>query len=50
MASKMRFNGVYTALVTPFTRGGKEIDYASLRKLVEWQISQGVDGLVPVGG
>lgn len=42
-----RFNGVFTALVTPFTRGA--VDYDKLAELVERQIAAGVDGLVPVG-
>lgn len=47
-AGKMQFHGVYTALVTPFTPDGSSVDYASLRQLVERQISAGIDGLVPV--
>ncbi|MBU8902301.1 MAG: 4-hydroxy-tetrahydrodipicolinate synthase [Victivallales bacterium] len=43
----MQLQGVYTALITPFTNG--EIDYAKLRELVELQIAGGVDGIVPVG-
>jgi 4-hydroxy-tetrahydrodipicolinate synthase len=42
------FQGVYTALVTPFTENGA-LDEAALRGLVEAQIHGGVDGLVPVG-
>ncbi len=42
-----QFHGVYTALVTPFHNG--KVDYPSLEKLVEWQIDQGISGLVPVG-
>ncbi|KAE8910242.1 hypothetical protein PF005_g31652 [Phytophthora fragariae] len=49
MASKLRFDGTYTALVTPFTPDGSAVDYASLEKLVEWQIEQGIDDLVPMG-
>jgi 4-hydroxy-tetrahydrodipicolinate synthase len=41
------FTGVCTALVTPFRRG--VIDEDSLRNLVEDQIANGIDGLVPVG-
>ena len=41
------FEGVYTALVTPF-RDGK-VDENALRDLVEWQIDSGIHGLVPVG-
>jgi 4-hydroxy-tetrahydrodipicolinate synthase len=42
-----RFEGAMTALVTPF-RDGK-IDRAALEALVEEQIVQGIDGLVPCG-
>ena len=41
------FEGVHTALVTPF-RGG-EIDEPALRNLVDRQIEAGIDGLVPCG-
>lgn len=41
------FTGVYTALVTPFRRG--VVDEDALRALVEDQIANGIDGLVPVG-
>ena len=42
------FKGVFTALVTPFTRQG-EVDEAALRCLVDQQIEAGIDGLVAVG-
>lgn len=42
------FTGTYTALVTPFNHDGS-VDYAKLRDLVDWQVSSGVDGVVPVG-
>lgn len=42
------FEGVFTALITPFTRDGK-LDEQALRKLVDFQIDQGIDGLVPAG-
>jgi 4-hydroxy-tetrahydrodipicolinate synthase len=41
------FRGSFTALVTPFQNGG--LDERALRDLVEWQIAEGTDGLVPVG-
>jgi 4-hydroxy-tetrahydrodipicolinate synthase len=41
------FRGSFTALVTPFKNGG--LDEAAFRALVEWQIAEGTDGLVPVG-
>lgn len=40
--------GCGTALVTPFTREGM-VDVEALRKLVEWQIEEGIDFLVPCG-
>jgi 4-hydroxy-tetrahydrodipicolinate synthase len=41
------FSGCYTALVTPFK--GNEVDYEGLRRLVEFQISGGVSGILAVG-
>jgi 4-hydroxy-tetrahydrodipicolinate synthase len=41
------FEGVFTALVTPFRDGA--VDERALTELVEIQIAAGVDGLVPCG-
>jgi 4-hydroxy-tetrahydrodipicolinate synthase len=41
--------GTYTVLITPFTPDGKAIDVPALRRLVDWQIEQGIHGLVPLG-
>jgi len=41
------FEGVLTALVTPFHEGA--VDERTLHELVELQIAAGVDGLVPCG-
>jgi len=43
-----RFQGCGTALVTPFTDAG-DLDLPALRALVEWQIAEGIDFLVPCG-
>jgi len=43
-----RFDGVYVALVTPFTED-HEVDYKRLTELCEWLIQEGIDGLVPSG-
>lgn len=43
----MEFRGAITALVTPFRNG--EVDEEAYRALVEWQIEQGIHGLVPCG-
>ncbi len=41
------FIGSLPALVTPFRNG--EVDRDALKRLVEWHVDQGSDGLVPVG-
>jgi 4-hydroxy-tetrahydrodipicolinate synthase len=41
------FQGSLPALVTPFANG--QVDLDGLKRLVEWQISEGSHGLVPVG-
>ena len=41
------FKGAFTALVTPFRNG--EVDVEALEGLVEFQIAQGIHGLVPCG-
>ncbi len=43
----MRFEGAFTALVTPFRDGS--VDEKALAALVEAQIEGGIDGLVPCG-
>jgi 4-hydroxy-tetrahydrodipicolinate synthase len=47
MAAKTRFRGSFTALVTPFKNGA--VDEKVFRDLVDWQIAEGTNGLVPVG-
>lgn len=41
------FKGAYTALITPFRNGA--VDEKALADIVEWQIAEGIHGLVPVG-
>jgi 4-hydroxy-tetrahydrodipicolinate synthase len=41
------FKGSITALITPFKNG--LLDEDALRRLVEWQITEGTHGLVPTG-
>jgi 4-hydroxy-tetrahydrodipicolinate synthase len=43
----MKLHGAMVAIVTPLRDG--EPDLASLRELVEWQIREGTDGIVPCG-
>jgi len=47
MTAKTSFRGSFTALVTPFKNGS--LDEKSFSDIVEWQISEGTNGLVPVG-
>ncbi len=42
------FSGCYTALVTPMTPD-RQVDYEGLRRLVEFQIREGVSGILAVG-
>jgi 4-hydroxy-tetrahydrodipicolinate synthase len=44
----MSFKGVYTALVTPFAKDGS-VDWEALERLIDFQLENRVDGLVPVG-
>jgi 4-hydroxy-tetrahydrodipicolinate synthase len=46
--TQLPFTGTYTAIVTPFAKGGK-LDEAALERLIQGQIKGGVDGIVPVG-
>jgi 4-hydroxy-tetrahydrodipicolinate synthase len=47
MSAKTKFRGSFTALVTPFKNGS--VDEKAFRDLVDWQIAEGTNGLVPVG-
>ena len=42
------FRGAITALITPMKESG-EIDYEGFRRLIEFQIAAGIDGIVPLG-
>ena len=42
-----RFQGSITALITPFKNGA--VDEQGFQRFVEWQIDEGINGLVPVG-
>ncbi len=43
----MKYQGLYTAIVTPFKNGA--VDYDAYKALIEAQIAGGVDGIVPMG-
>src|SRR5512140_2757778 len=44
----MKLRGCGTAIVTPFKANGS-IDEPALRSFVDWQVTEGIDFLVPCG-
>src|SRR5260370_41669613 len=44
-----KFRGTYTVLITPFSADGRKVDEAALRRLVDFQIAEGIHGLIPLG-
>ena len=44
-----KFRGTYTVLITPFTADGKKVDETALKRLVDFQIDEGLHGLIPLG-
>ncbi|HYE04214.1 MAG TPA: 4-hydroxy-tetrahydrodipicolinate synthase [Planctomycetota bacterium] len=42
-----QFSGSIVAIVTPFI--DDKVDFASLRKLIDWHIAEGTQGIVPCG-
>ena len=47
MSKKRIFTGIATALITPFKNGA--IDFDAFGKFIDWQIEEGIDGLVVAG-
>ena len=43
------FRGCYTVLITPFTEDGEAVDLKALERLVEFQVAEGIRGLIPLG-
>lgn len=43
------FRGSYSVNVTPFTQDGSAIDLEANRRLIDWQIAQGVPGIIILG-
>lgn len=44
-----RLRGTYTVLITPFDETGEKVDLAAMADLVDWQIREGIHGLIPLG-
>lgn len=42
------FRGAFTALITPMTESG-EVDYEGFRRLIQFQMKEGIDGILPLG-
>jgi 4-hydroxy-tetrahydrodipicolinate synthase len=47
--AELSFSGAYTALVTPFSPDGSEVDFVAFDKHLEAQLDGGIAGLVPCG-
>jgi len=47
--TNLDLTGTFTAIITPFTKDGKNIDYDAFENLIEEQISAGIDGIVVAG-
>lgn len=47
--AELSLSGAYTALVTPFSADGSEIDLVAFERHIEAQLAGGVTGLVPCG-
>ena len=48
MSGTFRPHGLWTALVTPFS-ADHQVDQDSFRRLIEFQVEEGVDGVLPCG-
>jgi len=48
MKERTMLEGAHTAIITPFDSTGA-IDYKIFRDLIDFQINEGIDGIVPVG-
>ena len=43
------YNGIFSALVTPFLSDSLKIDYDSLKNLINYQVENSISGLVVCG-
>lgn len=48
VSSNINFSGSFVALITPMFEDGK-VDFDGLKKLVDWHVTSGTDGLVILG-
>jgi 4-hydroxy-tetrahydrodipicolinate synthase len=43
------FRGSYTVTVTPFTPDGRSVDVQAMRRFLDWQLAEGVPGIIVLG-
>ena len=43
------FSGSHTVAITPFTEGGREIDFSAWERFLDWQMESGVPGVIILG-
>jgi 4-hydroxy-tetrahydrodipicolinate synthase len=43
------FRGSYTVTITPFTADGGAVDLEALRRFLDWQLAEGVPGVIVLG-
>lgn len=44
-----QFRGSYAVTITPFTEDGSAIDYPAWKRFLDWQLAEGVPGLIILG-
>ena len=44
-----QFRGSYTVTITPFTEDGKAIDLVAWQRFLDWQLAEGVPGIIILG-
>ena len=45
-----KFHGIFSPICTPFSSDGEHIDEATLKRLIDFQLDNGVHGIIPCGG
>ncbi|MFQ5872978.1 MAG: dihydrodipicolinate synthase family protein [Dehalococcoidia bacterium] len=44
------FHGIFSPICTPFSPDGEQIDEEKIRRLIDFQLDNGVHGIIPCGG
>jgi 4-hydroxy-tetrahydrodipicolinate synthase len=47
--AKHGFRGSFAVTITPFTEDGQKIDFTAWRRFLDWQLAQGVPGIIILG-